>query len=267
MTELSSPADPSSIAHGPSLARRAHRPQRISIASPAIAFTPAFRSQASRSSEKIRVPGSRYGTPFNLGMSYSTARVTIPPFMVRMEFLAAPPSLVTRPATGYPFHIFPPKNLCANESRWVVPAPWMQGYATRSVAPASPAVTIAHSTGHGTSMSFFVKAFDANDTDTPSLTRAAAALRLAGVTKFSVPISSSLPQRPQFESSVCQCSYSVCETSGCAWAAGEANGFADATTMAKAPNMAQAEAAVNRFVISSSPREPSTIFTASPLHR
>src|SRR5678809_493798 len=70
ITELSSPAIASLMGHGPSLDRRVHRPQRSSIASPAIAFTPDIFSQASRSSAKIRVPGSRYGTPLSLGMSY-----------------------------------------------------------------------------------------------------------------------------------------------------------------------------------------------------
>src|SRR5262245_40684613 len=37
--------------------------------------------------------------------------------------------------------------------------------------------------------------------DRPSLTRAAACLRLAGVIRFDAPISSSGPQRPQFDTS------------------------------------------------------------------
>src|SRR5579863_10339851 len=40
------------------------------------------------------------------------------------------------------------------------------------------------------------------ETETPSLTSAAACLRLAGVIRLTAPIWSSLPQRPQFESSV-----------------------------------------------------------------
>src|SRR6185295_9465606 len=91
MTVLSRPADPSSVFHGPSFAPRAQRPHRKSIASPAPALTPAFFSHASRSSGKIRVPGSRYGRPLSRGMSYSTARVTMPFFMLRTEFRAAPP--------------------------------------------------------------------------------------------------------------------------------------------------------------------------------
>src|SRR4030095_14671439 len=135
-------------------------------------------------------------------------------FIVKIEFFAAPPSLVTSPSTGYPFHILPLKNTWANESRCVVPAPWIHGYPTRSMAAADVAVTIAHSTGQGTSTPFCVSAFDASDTATPSFTRAAACARFAGVTRLSVPSSSSLPQRPQLDSSVCQRSYSDFVTRG-----------------------------------------------------
>src|SRR4030095_1852280 len=88
----------------------------------------------------------------------------------------------------------------------------MHGYAMRSVAPASEAVSIAHSLGQGTSTAFSVWAFEASDTVTPSLTNAAAALRLLGVIRFNVPSSSSSPHRPQYESSVRQRSYSACVT-------------------------------------------------------
>src|SRR4051812_2513411 len=47
----------------------------------------------------------------------------------------------------------------------------------------------------------------ASETLTPSFTRAAACLRLAGVIRLLAPTWSSLPQRPQFESSVFQPSY------------------------------------------------------------
>src|SRR5579862_5083942 len=42
----------------------------------------------------------------------------------------------------------------------------------------------------------------AMETETPSLTSAAACLRLAGVMRLTAPIWSSFPQRPQLESSV-----------------------------------------------------------------
>ena len=42
-----------------------------------------------------------------------------------MAFFAAPPSIVTVSAIGYPFHIFPSKKRWAKPSMWVVPAPWM----------------------------------------------------------------------------------------------------------------------------------------------
>ena len=100
-------------------------------------------SAASRSATVMRVPGSRYATPFRRGISYSTPRVMMPSFMVSTAFRLAPSSLVTRSATGYPFHILPPKKRCANPSRCVVPGPWMQGYATRSVAPLWLALTIS----------------------------------------------------------------------------------------------------------------------------
>src|SRR5262245_1762797 len=84
----------------------------------------------------------------------------------------------------------------------------------RSMAADEVAVTIAHSTGQGTSTPFWVSAFEASETVTPSFTSAAACARLAGVTRLSVPSSSSLPQRPQLESSVCQRSYSAFVTRG-----------------------------------------------------
>src|SRR5262245_33845884 len=104
--------------------------------------------------------------------------------------------------------------MCAKESMWVAPAPWMHGYATRSVAAASVAVTIVHSAGQGTSSAFWVAALEASETVTPSLTSATAARRLAGVIRLRAPISSSLPQRPQFESSFCQRSYSAAAMTG-----------------------------------------------------
>jgi hypothetical protein len=97
---------------------------------------------------------------------------------------------------------------------WVAAAPWMQGYATRSVAPVGVEVSIAHSAGHGTSTAFSKNVFVDKDTGTPSFTRANAALRLAGVIRLSVPISSSFPQRPQFDNSVCQRSNCASLTSG-----------------------------------------------------
>src|SRR4026209_2638744 len=101
----------------------------------------------------------------------------MPFFIVRIEFFAAPPSLVTSPSTWYPFHILPLKKTCANESRCVVPAPWIQGDAMRSMAADDVAVTMAHSTGQGTSTPFWVSAFDASDNANPSFTTAAASLR------------------------------------------------------------------------------------------
>src|SRR6266852_2802516 len=96
----------------------------------------------------------------------------------------------------------------------VAAAPWMQGNATRSVAPVGVEVVIAHSAGHGTSMAFSKNVFVDKDTGTPSFTKANAALRLAGVIRLSVPSSSSFPQRPQFDNSVCQRSYCVSLTRG-----------------------------------------------------
>jgi hypothetical protein len=70
---------------------------------------------------------------------------------------------------------------------WVEPAPWMQGNATRSVAPVSEWEVIAHSTGQGTSTAFSVNPLVDSDTGTPSFTSANAALRLSGVIRLSVP--------------------------------------------------------------------------------
>src|ERR1700693_394424 len=97
---------------------------------------------------------------------------------------------------------------------WVEAAPWMQGKATRSVAPVCVEEVIAHSAGHGTSTAFSVNVFVDSETGTPSFTSANAALRLAGVIRLSVPSSSSLPQRPQFDNSVCQASYCASLTRG-----------------------------------------------------
>jgi hypothetical protein len=48
-------------------------------------------------------------------------------------------------------------------------APWMQGNATRSVAPVCEAEVIAHSAGHGTSTAFCVNAFADSDTAGPQV--------------------------------------------------------------------------------------------------
>src|SRR4029077_15450267 len=90
----------------------------------------------------------------------------------------------------------------------------MQGNATRSVAPLSVAVLMAHSTGHGTSAAFSVGAVADSDTGTPSFTSASAARRLAGVIRLSVPSQSSFPHRPQFDNSVFQPSYCASVTRG-----------------------------------------------------
>src|SRR5437016_2494240 len=90
----------------------------------------------------------------------------------------------------------------------------MQGNATRSVAPVCDVEVIAHSAGHGTSTAVSVDVFVDNDTGTPSFTSANAALRLAGVIRLSVPSSSSFPQRPQFDNSVCQASNCASLTRG-----------------------------------------------------
>src|SRR5215470_5361362 len=82
----------------------------------------------------------------------------------------------------------------------------MHGNATRSVAPVCELEVIAHSAGHGTSTAFSVDVLVESETGTPSFTSANAALRLAGVIRLSVPSSSSFPQRPQFDNSVCQAS-------------------------------------------------------------
>ena len=50
-----------------------------------------------------------------------------------------------------------------------------------------------------------------SETETPSVTSLAAALRLAGVMRLTVPNWSSLPQRPQFERSFIICSKSAFE--------------------------------------------------------
>src|SRR5688572_13129384 len=81
---------------------------------------------------------------------------------------------------------------------------------------------IVTSYGFGLSTAFTVSASDDSETESPSLTRRAASLRLAGVMRFSVPISSAAPQRPQLEICFFHCSYWAAVT-GCrlgdgAWA-------------------------------------------------
>src|SRR5579862_9155461 len=58
----------------------------------------------------------------------------------------------------------------------------------------------------------------AMETETPSLTSAAACLRLAGVMRLTAPIWSSLPQRPQLESSVIHWSTMAAVTAWVDWA-------------------------------------------------
>src|SRR4029079_11479584 len=77
-------------------------------------------------------------------------------------------------------------------------------------------LTIDHSTGHGASTDCAFGASDESETGIPSFTSAAACRRFCGVIRFSVPSSSSGPHRPQFDSSVCQRSYSALVTCGCA---------------------------------------------------
>ena len=77
-TDACRPAALRAMGHGPSFSRRAQRPVRTNSASPADTLRPACFSHASRSSTKIGVPGSRYGTFFNRAMSMRTPRVTTP---------------------------------------------------------------------------------------------------------------------------------------------------------------------------------------------
>src|SRR5260370_1407991 len=90
----------------------------------------------------------------------------------------------------------------------------MQGYAIRSVTVSGASVVNAHSVGQGLATSLVALASRARDTENPSLASASARLRLAGVTRFNVPSSSSVLQRPQLESSVCQRKYSAGVTRG-----------------------------------------------------
>jgi len=102
------------------------------------------------------------------------------------------------------------------------------------------------------STAFSVSASAASDTETPSRTSAVASRRFAGVIRLRVPIWSSLPQRPQFESSVFQRSY---------WAAVTVSGAAGALcektpcpVYAAATTAAAAHCRFMRAVIASSAR-------------
>src|SRR5579864_666440 len=61
--------------------------------------------------------------------------------------------------------------------------------------------------GWGLSTAFTSSGSPARDTENPSRTNAADCLLFAGVMRFSVPISSSFPHRPQFDRSFFHCSY------------------------------------------------------------
>ena len=101
--------------------------------------------------------------------------------------------------------------------------PW---YSTAYSSPATscplnwPVETVWRK-GLALSSSCTVLRSSAIDTETPSRTNAAAALLFAGVTRFSVPSSSSSPQRPQFEISCIQASNSARET----WVSPAASAF------------------------------------------
>src|SRR5579863_3006614 len=70
-----------------------------------------------------------------------------------------------------------------------------------------PIPSILTSYGLGLSTALTVSVSAARDTEKPSFTSAAACFLLAGVIRFRVPISSSLPQRPQLDRSFFQRSY------------------------------------------------------------
>src|SRR6266705_6451301 len=91
--------------------------------------------------------------------------------------------------------------MCASESRSVCAIPW-----NATPILSEPSASISCSYGCGLSIAFSVSASLASDTEKPSLTKEAACFRLAGVMKFNVPISSSLPQRPQLLRSFFHCS-------------------------------------------------------------
>src|SRR6185437_16700324 len=68
----------------------------------------------------------------------------------------------------------------------------------------APVRVVLRTMGAALSTASLVSALRAMEKDTPSFTVAIAALRLAGVIRFTAPIWSSAPQRPQLESCFCR---------------------------------------------------------------
>ena len=67
----------------------------------------------------------------------------------------------------------------------------------------APVRVVLRTIGAGLSTASLISALRAMEKETPSLTVPSAALRLAGVIRFTAPIWSSAPQRPQLESCFC----------------------------------------------------------------
>src|SRR6476661_5445063 len=72
------------------------------------------------------------------------------------------------------------------------------------LATLAPVRVVLRWIGTGLSTASLISALRAIEKDTPSFTVPIAALRLAGVIKFTAPIWSSAPQRPQLESCFCR---------------------------------------------------------------
>jgi hypothetical protein len=145
------------------------------------------------------VPGSRYGTPFSLGRSMSTAREDAVLDVVNRVGRVA----------------------IAHDRRWIEPMAVVEHAVVVDVRQRLQMrvrdAVIAHRDGiaadaviftsYGLGLSTAFTVSESADNDTPSRTRRAASRFFAGVIRLSVPISSALPHRPQLESSYFHCSY------------------------------------------------------------
>src|SRR5215468_723183 len=94
---------------------------------------------------------------------------------------------------------------------------------------------IFSSNGDGLSAAFSISSLRAREYETPSFTKAAACLRFVAVIRLMVPNWSSLPHRPQLDSSFIHWSTIAFDTVACVWAR---TGRAIENVLNRAPNPA-----------------------------
>ena len=208
--------------HGPTLTRRTHRPVRRKIASPGPSFTPAFsptpRGPPDRPACQVEerhplqagnIDQDPAGREPGLDRFHALLRAALAALdLGDLETVVSAPDNRTDRAR--------PRGCgwcCETKILCTVPPPVISN--GPRLAPGAFGVSGADS----------VIRVLAREMALPVLTSLAASLRFASVTRFMVPTSSSLPQRPQFETSLNNCSNSatVCGArfallSGATWA-------------------------------------------------